>query len=301
MTDPLYSLTCDSLERLDAQEKQAALTALESGQVVFFPALSFALPETDTDKFLSESILDGRHKNISYDSRRQKLGGLNQTLVKTDFAVHLQSFMQAYAQYARQMVDELFPQYQPELIWGRTSYRPAEIRGRPSSKRKDDTRVHVDSFAASPVQGLRILRVFCNVNPYGEPRVWDLGEPFQDVARRFAGDIPRYSPVMARLLHKIRVTKSLRSAYDHYQLHLHDGMKLDEQYQATVDKKRVDFPAQSTWLVFTDHVSHAALGGQYLLEQTFYLPVNAMQEPDLSPLRFWEREKGIQPPSPWLR
>ena len=69
-------------------------------------------------------------------------------------------------------------------------------------------------------------------------------------------------------------------------------MKLDENYQQTVTKQRVDFPADSTWLVFTDHVSHAALGGQFLLEQTFYLPVDAMANPELSPLKLWEKEKS---------
>ena len=36
-----------------------------------------------------------------------------------------------------------------------------------------------------PVQGRRLLRVFCNVNPRGEPRVWELGEPFDAVVQRF--------------------------------------------------------------------------------------------------------------------
>jgi len=76
-------------------------------------------------------------------------------------------------------------------------------------------------------------------------------------------------------------------------LHLHDRMKLDKTYQQTLAKQRVDFPPQSTWLVFTDQVSHAALSGQYLLEQTFYLPVEAMDNPTLSPLRQWEKEKAM--------
>jgi hypothetical protein len=54
----------------------------------------------------------------------------------------------------------------------------------------------------------------------------------------------------------------------------------------------VDFPAGSTWLAFTDQVSHAAMAGQYQLEQTFLLPVAAMIEPDRSPLRILERLKG---------
>jgi hypothetical protein len=37
---------------------------------------------------------------------------------------------------------------------------------------------------------------------------------------------------------------------------------------------------------------HAALSGQYLLEQTFYLPVAAMQEERYAPLRTLERIAG---------
>ncbi len=186
------------------------------------------------------------------------------------------------------MVDSLFPTYTPHLLWGRTSYRPAEIKGRKTSKRKDDTRVHVDSFAATPVNGLRILRVFCNINPNEEPRIWHLGEPFSKVLTTFSSRIPPYNLTRAKLLKLVKATKTLRSPYDHYMLKLHDTMKLDDDYQQTLNKYRFDFPSQSTWLVFTDQVSHAALSGQFLLEQTFYLPVEAMQKPELSPLKQWE-------------
>jgi hypothetical protein len=72
-------------------------------------------------------------------------------------------------------------------------------------------------------------------------------------------------------------------------LHLHDKMKRDDRYQSKVNKTRIDFPSQSTWIVFTDHVSHAALSGQYLLEQTFYLPVSKMANPEVSPLYEWQK------------
>jgi hypothetical protein len=118
---------------------------------------------------------------------------------------------------------------------------------------------------------------------YGEPRVWHVGEPFFDVLTKFSADIPAYNAIKAKLLKLIKATKTLRSPYDHYMLHLHDRMKLDDHYQQTLPKHRIDFPAQSSWVVFTDHVSHAALSGQFLLEQTFYLPVNGMLNAELSP------------------
>lgn len=274
-------LFTQSIEQINHQE---SISRLEEGTVLFFPKYFY----TSIDPVLfSENVLDGSRKNISYDIRTKKLGaykkeinGLNDKLL---------SMMHGYAEFAHQLIQNVLPSYIPHLQWGRTSFRPAQVQGRVSSKRKDDTRLHVDSFSASPVHGLRILRVFCNVNPDNEPRIWNLGEPFTDVLHRFGPKIASYSKIKAKILKFVKATKTLRSPYDHYMLHLHDTMKLDDVYQAKVQKIQVDFPAQSTWIVFTDHVSHAALSGQYLLEQTFYLPVDNMANPDFSPLNQWKR------------
>ena len=68
-------------------------------------------------------------------------------------------------------------------------------------------------------------------------------------------------------------------------------MKQDDAFQSSSPQTRVDFPSGSTWLTFTDHVSHAAMAGQHQLEQTFLLPIEAMMEPARSPLRILERIK----------
>ena len=75
-------------------------------------------------------------------------------------------------------------------------------------------------------------------------------------------------------------------------LQLHDRMKGDDEFQRSSPQSAVDFPAGSTWLAFTDEVSHAAMSGQYQLEQTFLLPVDAMRNPERSPLRILERLEG---------
>jgi hypothetical protein len=99
-------------------------------------------------------------------------------------------------------------------------------------------------------------------------------------------------PGSGYLLALVRVTKSPRSSYDALMLQLHDRMKGDEEFQRASPQSAFDFPAGSTWLAFTDEVSHAATAGQYQLEQTFLLPVEAMQNPQRSPLRVLERLKG---------
>jgi hypothetical protein len=98
-------------------------------------------------------------------------------------------------------------------------------------------------------------------------------------------------PFSGELLKVVGITKSRRSAYDALMLQLHDRMKADVEYQSKAPQTAVDFPAGSTWIAFTDRVSHAAMAGQYQLEQTFLLPVSAMQQPERSPLRILERIK----------
>ena len=291
MNNRLHTITTTQLDCLNDSYKQEALIALESGNILYFPKHTFSVKEQER-MLLSEGVLDVKHKNISYDYLNQTLAGFTKDKHAADVSLNLQVFLHRFALFSKELIDTILPQYKNAIQFGRTSYRPAEIKGRPTSKRKDDTRLHVDSFSATPVHGKRILRIFSNINPLGCPRVWQVGEPFSKVLSAFVAKIPPYNRRYSKLLHLIKATKSLRSAYDHYMLNLHDQMKLDENYQQTVTKQQVDFPADSTWLVFTDHVSHAALGGQFLLEQTFYLPVEAMANPELSPLKLWEKEKS---------
>jgi hypothetical protein len=193
---------------------------------------------------------------------------------------------------AAALVDRLFPRYRGRIARARSSFRPAEIAGRNASWRKDDTRLHVDSFPASPVQGRRILRLFTNVNPSGRPRSWRVGGDFDAIAGRFAGSLTWPWPGSSLILSALRVTKSSRTAYDALMLQLHDRMKSDPDYQAASPQTAFDFPAGTTWMAFTDQVSHAAMAGQYQLEQTFLLPVDAMIDERRSPLRILEALKG---------
>jgi hypothetical protein len=75
-------------------------------------------------------------------------------------------------------------------------------------------------------------------------------------------------------------------------LGLHDGAKRDDAYQAAAPQAEIVFPPGASWLVFTDQVLHAALGGRAALEQTFHLDVAAMAVPARAPLRVLERLSG---------
>jgi len=270
-----------------AEADAAAVQALEAGSVLFLPGLRFDVHAPEALLF-TPSLL-GSSKNASYDPASGRLGG---TTAAGRDADTLRGFMRRFSESAAALVGGLFPAYRDRAARGRASFRPAEIAGRQTTWRKDDTRLHVDSFPATPSGGRRILRVFSNVNQESRARAWRVGDEFETVARRFAQQLRVPLPGAGHLLALVRVTRTPRSAYDALMLQLHDRMKADDEFQRESPQARVDFPAGSTWLAFTDQVSHAATSGQYQLEQTFLLPVDAMAEPERSPLRVLERIKG---------
>ena len=268
-------------------EKEQAITNLENGKILFFPQLAFALNNNEL-RFLSPDYVNPK-KNISFDKRAEKLNGALGTLIDKK---ELANLLNRYAEHACFLITTLLPAYADSLIPGRTSLRPVEVNQRKTSYRKDDRRLHVDAFPSSPNQGNRILRVFCNINLQGEDRVWRIGEPFEKVAHYFMPKVKRPISCSSEFLLRLKITKSYRTEYDHIMLQLHDKMKASLDYQKNAEQTEIRFPPQSTWIVQTDQVSHAAMSGQHLLEQTFYLPVSAMQNPEKSPLKILERIAG---------
>jgi hypothetical protein len=162
------------------------------------------------------------------------------------------------------------------------------VENRKSSYRKDDSRLHTDAFPSSPTQGLRLLRVFTNINPEGKPRQWRVGEPFNAMAAKYLPDTKAMLPGQATLMQLLNITKKRRTPYDHLMLQLHDKVKWDVEYQKNAPQQHVDFPPGSSWIVFSDQVLHAAMAGQYMMEQTFYLPVDALYNPQTAPIRVLE-------------
>ena len=269
--------------------QQQAIHSLENGDILFFPHLTFALSPEET-VFLSPEYADPLSKNIGYQAKQRKLWGVQN--LTDEQRIQLKLMLDRFSRHAFELIEHLLPCYTQQIMLARTSFRPVQVSGRKTSARKDDKRLHIDAFPSAPNQGKRILRVFCNINPHGEDRIWRIGEPFEQVAKRFLprADKPRW--LKSFLLRLFRVTKSYRTPYDHYMLQLHDKMKADEDYQQQAPQQEIRFPANSTWIVQTDHVSHAAMQGQYVLEQTFYLPIKGMKDESLSPLRVLERELG---------
>jgi len=264
-----------------------AAACLESGNVLWQRDAFFTVAAPEQALF-SPSVLSSG-KNVSFDPATGRVGGSSLT---GEMSEGLRRMLSRFSDEARAFVERTCPEYAPHITRGRTSFRPVEIAGRPSSWRKDDTRLHIDAFPATPVQGRRILRVFANVNPHGRPRSWRIGDSFDEVGRYFAPTLRMPLPGAGAVLRLLRITKTPRSAYDALMLQLHDRMKEDTAYQRSAPQSACDFSPGSAWMAFTDQVSHAAMAGQYQLEQTFLLPVSAMLDPGTSPLRVLERLTG---------
>ncbi|MDE2120224.1 MAG: Kdo hydroxylase family protein [Betaproteobacteria bacterium] len=260
---------------------------VEAGGVLHFPQMPFVL-QPGEQAFLDPRWSDGRSKNISL----RGAGSLRGAQGSADELRALGAMIERFATQAEQLVDRLFPQYRGKLRPGNASLRPFEVATRSSSWRKDDTRLHVDAFPSNPMRGVRLLRVFTNVHPGQRPRQWRVGEPFEDFARRFAPRLHRPLPGSARLLRLLRVTKALRTPYDDVMLQLHDLAKADLDYQRQAPQAAVDFAPGSTWVVFSDQVLHAVMGGQHMMEQTFYLHPDDQLVPGTAPLRVLERVLG---------
>ena len=261
--------------------------AVEAGKVLYFPRLGFAV-QPEEQALLREDTLAPKSRNVSLGADGVLKGAAGSAAEQQALAAMVGRFRQQ----ALQLVDDLLPEYQGLLRIAPTSFRPRQVETRAQSVRADDQRMHVDAFPSRPSYGERLLRVFTNLNPHGVPRVWRVGEDFETIARRYLPQAKPYRLWQAKVLNAVHATKSLRSEYDHLMLQLHDLMKFDEQYQKNGTQVTVPFPPGSVWVCFSDQATHAVMSGQFMMEQTLYLPPGKEVDPQASPLAILTRLVG---------
>ena len=286
-----------------AERCQEYCRALEAGRVLFFSGVPFDLPVEDRSFLISQRQTGSRfHKNISYRPKQDMLRGVS-TESSTD-RERLHGIMRTYSLQITRFISAFLAPYAGKLALDFASFRPLEEHGRDLPLHKRNDLLHVDAFPTRPTRGARILRVFNNLNPT-VPRIWRTGEPFHELATRFAKDagIDRYaaqarSPLFrlrrtaTRVFHSLGAPVADHAAYDLFMLHFHDWLKENEGYQ-TEEHVRSEFPPGCTWMCYTDGVPHAALSGQYALEHTFIIPREALVAPELAPIAVLEKISGV--------
>jgi len=281
-----------------ATGQKGALEALEGNGVVFIPGLSIGI--RDNEKFLfsqDTALTDGVQKNITLDPFLKKTSGLSKD---SPYRSAVNALMERYRDETAAWLVRLLGEPGRKYVPQRTTFRPVEIKDRSSlgkvgsekQFRFDDTLMHADAFKRRPMVRRRILRVFNNVNPFGEPRLWKVGGDFGDYAKRYVDKIRQPYPGEFAILNMLRLTHWRRSHYDHLMLNLHDMGKLDRDFQDNSPQQQFSFPPNSVWMCFTDSVLHAALAGRYALEQTFEITIDDMVHPEKSPQRQLEKLMG---------
>jgi 3-deoxy-D-manno-oct-2-ulosonic acid (Kdo) hydroxylase len=269
---------------------------LECGNILYFGEPPFELPKEDREFLVSQPWSELRlHKNVSYRPGEDVLRGVGDPAT----ANRVQSILRNYSEHVLQFAADFLVPYAGKWIVDFSSFRPLEEQGRDLPLHKRNDLLHVDAFPSRPTRGGRILRIFTNLNP-SKVRVWNTAGDFDALARKYAGDAGLQKFASASALGRVLQGLSgmigggaaRRTPYDAFMLRFHDYLKENSSFQRNYPKSRLEFPPLATWLVFTDGVAHAAMSGQYALEQTLLIPPGALVAPYQAPYRILESIAG---------
>jgi hypothetical protein len=272
-------------------------TALEAGDIVFFPRTPINIASNDLEFLLGHQQVGGAyHKNIAYRPQQDRLTGFSDQ--KSATSQRLRGIMKNYSQAVIEFLRQFLAPYQGQWKVDYASYRPEEEQGRDLALRKRNDLLHTDAFPTRPTHGDRILRFFNNINPE-KTRNWITTETFGALLEKMrtgklngsptAVPLPSsmQMPALKRTLAGIglgALAPSLkRSPYDEFMMAFHNYLKENSEFQSNCPKQHWEFPPGSSWMVYTDMVSHAVLSGQFALEQTLIVSRDAMVAPEKSP------------------
>ena len=275
---------------------------LEEGEILFFDHTPFLLPSENRAFLVNvQQASAAYHKNISYRLKEDRVKGFARG--STD-AERLRAILRQYSERVTQFAAELLSPYAQRWRLDFASFRPVQEQGRQLSLRARNDLLHVDAFPTRPTNGDRLLRVFTNINPT-QPRIWVTTETFDELAKQFAmsaglsgvaararSPFRRFRRILIRLARGVGLPLIDRSPYDRFMLDFHHYLKTNQAFQESCPKFRWEFPPNSTWLVFTDMVPHAALSGRFALEQTFLVPRDALLLPHKAPVQILEDLSG---------
>jgi hypothetical protein len=287
---------------LSASEvRRMSIETLEGGGVIHLPRSGFELTErereliADTANILTREpdVQDGR-PTIIFDPARGRIkkyhyaqvrGKLMRAQVRDTARPDIEAIMVRYSKWSEDLINQLLPSYREALDRKRVTYRPFA--------RNSTQSLHIDSSYGYPTQGRGMLRIFTNINPVNRLRIWQLGEPFEPFVSRFLPAVSLSKPSwVSSVLARLRIVDGTKTKYDQYVAALRALGIRDKEYQRTAPRKVMEFPVGASWIAITDLVLHGAISGQHSLDRTFYLPVEAMNDPSRSSLRILERLTG---------
>jgi len=276
---------------------------LEAGAVLYFPQTPVPIPADDLTFLLGrQQTSSSLHKNIAYKPDRDKLSGVDEKSADSAEIVLLREVMRRYSKSIEAFLSHFLAPYQRRWRLDYASFRPLEEKGRDLPVRRRNDLLHTDAFPTRPTRGWRILRFFHNIHPT-HTRDWVIGEPFGRVVGAFTPGklaVPKSESPVVRAGKQLAQATGIaalvpqwkRSPYDEFMMRLHNTMKEDSAFQATCAREEVQFAPGSSWMVYTETVPHAVLGGQYALEQTFLVDPAAMVTRESAPVAILEKMAG---------
>lgn len=269
---------------------------LESGDIIFFPETPIEIPSDDLAFLLGhQQVGGGYHKNIAYRPLEDHITGFDAQDPST--TERLRGIMGRYSRDVIAFLQNFLAPYQTRWKVDYASYRPEEEQSRDLALRKRNDLLHTDAFPTRPTHGDRILRFFNNINPQ-KTRNWITTETFDVLVHKMRvgklqdeNTVPLPSSMEMSGIKRTLANMGLgalapslkRSPYDEFMMRFHNYLKENSAFQQNCPKQRWEFPPGSSWMVYTDMVSHAVLSGQFALEQTLIVSREAMVTPEKSP------------------
>jgi hypothetical protein len=279
--------------------------SLEAGCILFFPSSPIALTDSDLQFLRGQQQSDSSlHKNIAYKPKADELSGVDTKTANPAAVERLRGILRNYSQSVTAFLTGFLSPYKGQWQLDYASFRPQEEEGRDLPLRRRNDLLHTDAFPTRPTHGARILRFFNNIH-LTRTRDWVVSDPFRAVATKYAPAeiaLPQPNSEIGRAFKSFATGIGLgaaapalkRSPYDDFMMRFHNFLKENRDFQSTCAKYDYQFPAGSSWMVYTDMVPHAVLCGQYALEQTYLIAPDAMVAPQHAPLTVLEELTGTR-------
>jgi hypothetical protein len=299
----LVTISREDLSRpISEAQARAWCEQLEAGDILYFPETPVPIPPDDLAFLLGQQQADSSlHKNIAYKPNIDKLSGVDTKTADAAAVRRLQRVMRDYSQHVVEFLTGFLSPYHAKWRLDYASFRPQEEQGRDLPHRRRNDLLHTDAFPTRPTYGARILRFFNNIHPT-RTRDWIVSDPFATVVKQFAPNqiaptpdtsLSRAAKGLGRAVGLSAAIPSIkRSPYDEFMMRFHNFLKENARFQSECAKYPWQFPAGSSWMVYTDTVPHAVLAGQYALEQTLLVEPDALVAPEISPLKVLEKMAG---------
>jgi len=295
-----------ALRSFDAATPQDVEDAMERAEVVFWQRCPIELPSEGDLEFMRTGLpRELQVKNISYHPESNSIPRFEADPAVRD---RIERILRTHGQRVEAFLRRITPDYVPGWTLGTTSFRSIEEQGRKLKPRSSNELVHIDAGAYGATNGARILRFFVNIHPTRD-RVWgtkggfgallgrhrELVEAAKGGRDRVAldkGPLDRLYSGMVTALSKVyplfQVVDS--SPYDRSMRRIHNYMKENSAFRDSREGyQEIHFPPLSSWMVFTDGISHSVLSGQHALVTTVLIPLANARNPALAPFNVLAR------------